>query len=96
MVTKQNRQATAKVVIGNQLGLHARPAMSFVDTANGFTADVRVKKGSQSVDGKSIMQMMTLDATQGTQLLVEAVGADAEEAIAAIRGLVERNFDETE
>ncbi|MAE66035.1 MAG: phosphocarrier protein HPr [Phycisphaeraceae bacterium] len=78
------------------MGLHARPAMAFVDVANTFASDVRVRKGANTVDGKSIMQMMTLDATQGTQLLVEAVGADAEEAIAAIRGLVERNFDETE
>ena len=94
MVTKQNRLATAKVVIGNQLGLHARPAMSFVDTANGFTADVRVKKGSQSVDGKSIMQMMMLAATQGTQLRIEAEGDDAEDAIAALCELVESNFGE--
>ena len=94
MVTKQNLPATAKVVIGNSLGLHARPAMSFVDTANRFAADVRVKKGSQSVDGKSIMQMMMLAATQGTQLRIEAEGDDAEDAIAALCELVESNFGE--
>ena len=66
-----------EVKIVNRYGLHARPAMSFVDTAAGFTSRVQVKKGSQSVDGKSIMQMMMLAATQGTQLEIEAQGPDA-------------------
>lgn len=86
--------ARAHVVIRNKLGLHARPAMSFVDTANAFVSDIRVKKGDQIVDGKSIMQMMMLAATEGTKLLVQAVGPDAEVAIAAIRDLVDRKFDE--
>ena len=68
--------------------------MSFVDTANAFVSDIRVKKGDQIVDGKSIMQMMMLAATEGTKLLVQAVGPDAEVAIAAIRDLVDRKFDE--
>ena len=85
---------TATVVIANRLGLHARPAMSFVDTANGFTSDVRVQKGQQVVDGKSIMQRMMLAATQCTDLQLIASGPDAEPAIAALRNLVERKFDE--
>ena len=68
--------------------------MLFVDTANGFECDVRVKKGDQSVDGKSIMQMMMLAATHGTQLQNEAEGAGAQAAVAAICDLVNRNFDE--
>ncbi len=74
--------------------MHARPAMAFVDVANGFAADVRVAKGSQEVDGKSIMQMMMLAATQGTQLVVRAKGDDAPKALDALRQLVERKFDE--
>lgn len=86
--------ATARLKILNRLGLHARPAMSFVDTASGFRCDVSVHKGSQVVDGKSIMQMMMLAATQGTELVVQANGSDAEEAIKALSDLVNRKFDE--
>ena len=84
----------ATLTIINQLGLHARPAMSFVDTANGFDSDIQVRKGEQAVDGKSIMQMMMLAATKGTELEVEAAGPDAADALAALRELVDRKFDE--
>ena len=68
--------------------------MSFVDIANTFASEVRVLKGEQEVDGKSIMQMMMLAAVQGTKLEVKALGDDADEALAAIESLVERKFDE--
>jgi phosphocarrier protein len=84
----------AQVTIQNKLGLHARPAMSFVDLANSFNSQVTVKKGDQAVDGKSIMQMMMLAATQGTRLTLETNGPDAAEAIAALTALVERKYDE--
>lgn len=84
----------AKVIIRNRLGLHARPAMSFVDVATQFKCQIQVAKGSQVVDGKSIMQMMMLAATQGTELEIQASGADAPRAIDALRDLVERKFDE--
>lgn len=86
--------ARASVTIRNRLGLHARPAMSFVDTANAYACDVHVRKGAQCVDGKSIMQMMMLAATEGTQLQIEAVGDDAEAALSALQELIERRFDE--
>jgi phosphocarrier protein len=86
--------ATAVVKIQNRLGLHARPAMAFVDAANAFTSDVVVRKGQQSVDGKSIMQMMMLAATQGTELQIEAAGPDANDAIKALVNLVNSKFDE--
>ena len=82
------------LTIRNRLGLHARPAMSFVDTASTFASDIRVQKGEQTVDGKSIMQLMMLAATQGTELRITAEGADAPAAISALRDLVQRNFDE--
>lgn len=84
----------ATVKIRNRLGLHARPAMSFVDVANGFDSDIQVRKGSQVVDGKSIMQMMMLAAAEGTELQIEAAGTDAADAIAALRDLIDRKFDE--
>ena len=68
--------------------------MAFVDAANAFDADIRVIKGTQSVDGKSIMQLMMLAATQGTELRITAEGSDAPAAINALRDLVQRNFDE--
>ena len=82
------------ITIRNELGLHARPAMAFVDLASGYRADILVRKGEQSVDGKSIMQMMMLAAARGTELQVEASGPDADDAVEAIHDLAERRFDE--
>ena len=82
------------VTIQNRLGLHARPAMAFVDVANHFKSEIKVSKGDQAVDGKSIMQMMMLAATQGTQLQIQAQGNDAPQAVEALRELVDRKFDE--
>jgi len=89
-----SRDVKATVTISNRLGLHARPAMAFVDRANQFTAQITVRKGDQAVDGKSIMQMMMLAATCGTQLQLEATGDDAQDAINALTDLVDRKFDE--
>ena len=86
--------ASADVTIINRLGLHARPAMSVVDVAGGFSSDVRILNGTQSVDAKSIMQIMMLAATQGTQLTIEADGPDAQDAVQALADLVNRHFDE--
>ena len=86
--------ASATVVISNKLGLHARPAMSLVDTANGFEADIKIHKGTQAVYGKSIMQVMMLAATHGTELRIDAQGPDADKAIEALEELVKRKFDE--
>jgi len=83
-----------KVTIVNKLGLHARPAMCFVDVASQFTSEIAVKRGDQSVDGKSIMQMMLLAATKGTELELVADGADAPAACAALKKLVDDGFDE--
>jgi len=70
--------------------------MSFVDTANNFNCDIRVCKDDQEVDGKSIMQMMMLAATQGTILTLRAQGSDAQDALLALGQLVDRSFDENE
>lgn len=62
----------------------------------GFDANVTVRRTDQEefVDGKSIMQMMMLAATQGTPIEIVAEGEDAQQAVDALKGLVERKFDE--
>ena len=82
------------VTISNRLGLHARPAMAFVDLAGTFKSSVLVTRGPQAVDGKSIMQMMMLAATKGTELVVKADGPDADQACGALKRLVDSGFDE--
>ena len=89
-----SQRASAKVTIRNRLGLHARPAMTFVDLASEFQSRVTVTRGDQTVDGKSIMQMLMLAATQGTELDVLAEGADADKAIAKLTELVDSKFGE--
>jgi phosphocarrier protein len=86
--------ATAQVQVQNKLGLHARPAMTFVDAAASFDSQVTVTKGSQTVDGKSIMQLMMLAATQGTALKITADGDDAEQAVQTLTELIDSKFDE--
>lgn len=87
-------RCSVKVTIVNKLGLHARPAMTFVDLASTFQSEVTVSRADQEVDGKSIMHMMMLAATKGTELTVTAVGADSESACAALKKLVDGGFDE--
>ena len=84
-----------EVEIKNKDGLHMRPAMQFVDIANQFDSDVTVSNNDTEVDGKSIMQMSMLAATCGTKLKIKADGPDAQEAVDALRELVEeKHFDE--
>ena len=83
-----------QVTIQNKLGLHARPAMQFVDVANQFQSAVKVCKGDQVVDGKSIMQMMMLAAVAGTVLKVVAEGDDAPKALDALEQLINGRFGE--
>lgn len=80
----------------NSLGLHARPAMSFVQTANGFTAAVRVRRNDSDewVDGKSIMQMLLLAATAGTAIEITCDGQDEAQALTALMLLITQKFDE--
>ncbi len=83
-----------QMTIQNKYGLHARPAMQFVDVANQFQSSVKVWSQDQSVDGKSIMQMMMLAATEGTCLRVVAEGDDAAAALDALEQLVNSKFGE--
>jgi phosphocarrier protein len=86
----------AMLVIRNRLGLHARAAVHLVQTASRFDAEVQVSKDGETVNGRSIMGVMTLAATQGSQIEVVTSGPQAAEALAAIRDLVEARFHEGE
>ncbi len=94
MEQQTNKEVLRQVVIRNRQGLHARPVMQFVDLANRYGCEVQVRKGQLQVDGKSPMEMMLLEATQGTVLELAAVGDDAEQAVASLAKLVDAGFGE--
>jgi phosphocarrier protein HPr len=85
-----------KIEIKNKLGVHARAAALMVQTVNRFSAQVSISKDGQTADGRSIMGVLTLAATQGSTIEVEAVGHDAEQAVKAIEKLIDRRFNENE
>jgi phosphocarrier protein HPr len=82
------------VTVANRLGLHARAAAKFVHLASRFQSQVKVTRGSQTMDGKSIMGVLLLAAPAGAVLIVAADGADEEDALDALCGLVESGFGE--
>ena len=88
--------ARATLEIRNRLGLHARAAAALVQTAGRFDGEVTVAKDGQVVNGRSIMGVMMLAAEQGSQIEVATAGPQANEALAAIRELVEARFNEPE
>ena len=93
--TLRNVVYEADLEIKNAEGLHMRPAMQFVDVANRFQSDIVVSNDQTKVDGKSIMNISMLAATCGTKLRVRAEGPDAQQAVEALRELVEvKHFDE--
>jgi len=85
-----------KIKITNPQGLHARPASSFVKIANKFESDVTVRKGRESVSGKSIMSLMTLAANHGSVLEIEVSGSDAEAAMAELEAFLTNDREEPE
>ena len=88
--------AVRTVEIVNKRGLHARASAKFVKLASGFDAEVRVSKDGQTVDARSIMGLMMLAAGPGCCIEIEAEGAEAEAAVAALQELVTARFDEDE
>jgi phosphocarrier protein len=85
-----------KLEIKNKLGLHARAAAQLVQTVNKFSAQVSLSADGQTVDGRSILGVMTLGAPQGTKIEIEADGDDAEKAVRAIEKLIDNRFNEPE
>ena len=80
--------------VKNRLGLHARPAAMFVQTTNKFKSSVKVRKGDQEVDGKSIMGLMMLAAEEGSSLVIFANGPDEKDVLASLDKLFNDCFGE--
>lgn len=78
---------TRTVTVTNTEGLHARPCVAIVKTVSQHRAHVTIQKGTQSVDAASVMDLLSLAATQGTELVLSATGAEAAQALQAVVGL---------
>jgi phosphocarrier protein len=85
-----------EVTLINKLGLHARAAAKLVNTATSFSSNITIKKDQQSANGKSIMAVMMLAASCGTELTIEADGQDEQAALNALEQLIADRFDEPE
>jgi phosphocarrier protein len=82
------------VIVINPLGLHLRPAGMLAAAASRFQAKIEIVRGSERVDGKSVMSIMLLAVEQGGELSIEAAGHDAQSAVDALAALVESGFSE--
>jgi len=85
-----------KITIRNKLGLHARAAVKFVNLANRFVASVKIVKDGNEIDGKSILGILTLAATQGSEIKLVVSGKDEGSAVQALTELINNRFDEKE
>ncbi len=88
--------STRQVKVSNPQGLHARPAHTLVNLANQFQADIDFIRDHERVDGKSILSLLTLAAEQGTVLIIEARGHDAEDAVEALENLFLEGFGDAD
>ena len=84
------------IEIKNKLGLHARAAAKFVHTAARFKSNIKIRKGDEEVDGKSILGILLLAAGRGTSVTMKADGPDERDALDAIEKLIDDKFDEVE
>jgi phosphocarrier protein HPr len=82
--------------IQNRLGLHARASAKLTQTASRFAADVWMTRNGRRVNAKSIMGVMMLAAGKGSRIEIEATGADADAALAALASLINDKFGEGE
>jgi phosphocarrier protein HPr len=90
------RRSEAEVRIQNVLGLHLRAAAAFAKLAEGFQSEIWMLRDDLSANGKSIISLVTLAAPKGTRVRVVAEGEDADAAVDALSGLIERKFGEAE
>ena len=82
------------VLVVNEHGLHARPCHSIVSAAQPFRSELRISIDGRDVNGKSILELMTLGASKGAQLEIRAKGQDADALLETVCGLFECGFDE--
>jgi phosphotransferase system HPr (HPr) family protein len=83
-----------KVTILNETGLHARPASIFVNTAAKFKSDLLIQKGEKQVNAKSILGVLSLGISKGTEITISAQGPDEEEAVSKLTELIQSEFNE--
>src|SRR3972149_4188851 len=83
-----------KVKISNSNGMHARPATKFAEIANKYSSEIHVRTKNKEVEGKSVIDLLTLGAENGTEKVIYAKGIDAVEALDALEGLVKSKFEE--
>jgi phosphocarrier protein HPr len=88
--------ATQNVVVRNQQGLHIRAATTIAKTVRQFASKVELVRNEQRVEGTDVWQILSLGVDPGTQLVLEATGPDAHEALAALVQLFSENFGEEE
>jgi phosphocarrier protein len=87
-----NPTCTREVVVKLENGLHLGPSSQIVQLAQKFKSEVIIRKGDRTVDGKSMLDLLTLAAEHGAVLQLEARGDDAIQALEAVASLFERNF----
>jgi phosphotransferase system HPr (HPr) family protein len=89
---------TLNIVIAHRSGLHARPVARFFQTAIKFHSKITVRnpKNSKSVDGKSVVKLLTLGVEKGEEIVITTDGVDEVAALAALKDLIETNFGEEE
>ena len=87
--------ASAKVLLTHEVGLHARPSVKLTKLAKSFVSDIRIAAADDGpwIDAKSIVKVMALKVPKDSMLFLQAGGDDAAEAVSALVGLVERDFD---
>ena len=87
---------TASVLMTHDVGLHARPSVKLTKLAKGFSSTIEIAATSEGpwIDAKSIVRVMALKAPRDTTLHFRAAGPDADDALAALVALVDRDFDE--
>jgi phosphotransferase system HPr (HPr) family protein len=88
----RSQTITRTVKVGPQQGLHLRPCSAIVSTVGKHQADLIVQKGVQSARAASIFELLSLAASPGTELVLSATGAEAQEAVDAVAGLFASDF----
>ncbi len=86
----------SSISINNKLGLHARASAKLSKLAGSFRSDIHISRNGRRVNAKSIMGVMMLAAGMGTDIEIDADGADEQQAVEALRGLIEAKFGEGE
>lgn len=86
----------SRITISNKLGLHARASAKLTKLAGSFRSDIHLSRNARRVNAKSIMGVMMLAAGLGSEIEIEAEGGDEQQAVAALRELIESKFGEGE